>query len=861
MPLTLALPRAARTFRAGFVAGICLLVLDAAIPLYLTQQVAHTRVQAEALEHAGDHLNELLSALKDTETGQRGYMLTGLSEYLEPYRTGRAQASRLLAQLEGELPFVDYGDALRTLADLERKQAEFQLERIESRGGAFVEDLAASARGKKLMDAVRAQSAALSARLSAQRDRYQDHAATLDRWSRYAITVVTLINIFLLVGLYLLSKRAHAARDAAGAALATAHGPLTEQITARNQALADLERQAGRLRDVVATQAELAQAGFDARAFMRQVAERMLDLTPGSGCVVELVDDAEMVYEAGAGTLAPFEGMRIKRVGSLSGLCVFEQQLLYCRDAREDTRVDRAACQKVGVLSMIVAPLMKGGEAAGVLKVSAAEADAFGDDDVQTLLLMAGMLGAGLAKQLQFERIGALLDERESTLNSLKLELRRREEADSALAHNRARTQAIIEGSQEAFVCVDKYCIVRDWNREAERTFGWLRHEALGRSVENLIIPERYRDKLSRGITRYITTGESASIGRRFELIALTRTGAEIPIEITISVLRHEDDVEFPCFLHDISARKRAEAALRTQDDMLRGIADNLPVLVAFVDAQGRYRYCNGEYRKMLGGDPTGKTMREAFGNTDYATVEAFIDDALHGISSTFETQIDQAGGRRFVEGNFISHKNADGGIDGFYIVAWDIHDRKQKELQWQTRASVDPLTGLINRSYFLEALEQASLRHKRSGEALAVLYLDIDHFKDVNDTHGHAAGDYLLREFAQHLKDAVREADVVCRLGGDEFCVLLENVRGEANAVAVAEKILQIAGRALSYEGAVLRVSTSIGIAYAAQPHAAGEQLLRLADGALYKAKQWGRNQYSLYVVTVEDGQAAVAR
>jgi diguanylate cyclase (GGDEF)-like protein/PAS domain S-box-containing protein len=855
-----------RKFRIGFVVGMCLVAIDAAIPLLLTDAVNDARLRAAAMETTADRLHALLSAYKDTETGQRGFMLTGSAQYLEPYRSGRAEIERLLPRIAQALA----GHAMRQaqfakLADLDRRESDYQFERIEARSVTPAETPAEAARGKALMDEIRVRVSALAADLDAERDSLHARAAALDTWSRNAIVAVTAIDLLLFAVLYVLMQRAGAARERTAAALVAANARLHDEIAARNTTLHHLEKQTARLNEVIATQSLLAQAQLDVGRFMQLVVHRMLALTPATGGTIELVQGDEMVYQTCVGSLAGFNGFRVRRAGSLAGLSIAEKQVMHCHDAAIDHRVDRAACAKVGIASMIVAPLVQEGVAIGVLKIASDQPYSFSEDDVQTVLLMAGMLGSALGNQLHFERIAALLGEREAALRSLEAELQRRTGAEAALLASRARTQAIIEGSQEALISVDKLCVVRDWNRQAELTFGWNRDEAVGRSIEDLIIPERFKDRLRRGIMHYVETGVSPAIGRRLELIARCRDGREVPIEVAISALQDGDDVEFPCFMHDISERKHAEAQLRAQEQTLRSIADNLPVLVSFIDARGVYRYCNGQYRAVIGRDPTGMTIREGIGNTDYASFEGYIDRALAGEPSTFETEIDTRDGRRVMEGHVLPQQDAGGASTGFYVVAWDIHARKQKELQWQSRASSDMLTGLMNRSYFMETLEQAVLRQKRSGEPMAVLYLDIDRFKDVNDNLGHAAGDYILKAYAQHLKASVREADVVCRFGGDEFCVLLENVGAEENAVAVAEKILQISARPQLFETQVLHITTSIGIAYAPFTGRPAEALLRMADGALYKAKQWGRDQYSLYAVpagaTDEETAGAPAR
>ena len=175
-----------------------------------------------------------------------------------------------------------------------------------------------------------------------------------------------------------------------------------------------------------------------------------------------------------------------------------------------------------------------------------------------------------------------------------------------------------------------------------------------------------------------------------------------------------------------------------------------------------------------------------------------------------------------------------------------DITDRKRIEEAVHSAAQSDALTGLPNRRLFDDRLRLALARSRRSGTDVAVLYLDLDRFKQVNDTLGHDAGDEVLRYVARFLKRHIREADYIFRWGGDEFVVLLEDLREREHAVAVAEKIIEEARAPLRIEGREIAMTTSIGLAYA-HAGADGDSLLKRADQALYEAKAAGRDCYSV--------------
>ena len=174
-------------------------------------------------------------------------------------------------------------------------------------------------------------------------------------------------------------------------------------------------------------------------------------------------------------------------------------------------------------------------------------------------------------------------------------------------------------------------------------------------------------------------------------------------------------------------------------------------------------------------------------------------------------------------------------------------HQLKLAERELARLARYDTLTGLANRLHFKERVELAILRHQRSGRPIALLYLDIDHFKRINDTFGHAAGDTVLCEFAHRLSESVRATDFAARLGGDEFVVLIEDAEESDAAETVARKLIARMRECIGANGRALAVTTSIGIAFCRSSVASPDALMQIADTALYEAKAAGRNTYRI--------------
>jgi diguanylate cyclase (GGDEF)-like protein len=189
-------------------------------------------------------------------------------------------------------------------------------------------------------------------------------------------------------------------------------------------------------------------------------------------------------------------------------------------------------------------------------------------------------------------------------------------------------------------------------------------------------------------------------------------------------------------------------------------------------------------------------------------------------------------------------------GVLGMYE---DITERKQLERRMEYMALYDSLTGLPNREHFLARLEQAVDKAKWHGTLVGLMYFDIDKFKRINDTYGHDAGDEVIVTFAARVKSAVRESDVVGRLGGDEFCLLIEIPNKQA-AQQLAVKLIDVMQPLMQIGDIALQVGTSIGIAFH-EPGTATDELIRRADQAMYLAKQSGGNQFN---IALDSAQAA---
>lgn len=306
----------------------------------------------------------------------------------------------------------------------------------------------------------------------------------------------------------------------------------------------------------------------------------------------------------------------------------------------------------------------------------------------------------------------------------------------------------------------------------------------------------------------------------------------------------------------DAELRKVNDELRMARDDNARGekkarmIADSLPALVSYVDARERYVFHNSFYKTIPGLDVDaidGKTVEEALGAEIYALIADPIKAALRGERVSFERSLTFGSSERHLRFEYTPDFDESGLTVGFYTMAIDITDMKNIQNKLSSLATIDGLTGLPNRFQLHERLNHAFARSKRSVAMIACLFLDIDHFKSINDTLGHAAGDEALREFGRRLQTCVRSTDLVARLAGDEFVVALEELRDSALAMSVAEKIIEAMRPHFRVGSTQMSVSTSIGIALSIDGEEDAEAILKRADQALYRAKRDGRGRFFL--------------
>lgn len=306
----------------------------------------------------------------------------------------------------------------------------------------------------------------------------------------------------------------------------------------------------------------------------------------------------------------------------------------------------------------------------------------------------------------------------------------------------------------------------------------------------------------------------------------------------------------FYTMVMDITERKSAELALAAQQRLLHTVTDNLPALVNFMDRDGRFGFVNRHHESWFGVPLArihGSLVTSLFNEAEAQVHQRAFDEAMTGRTVKFDFSRMQGGERRHYHATYIPQLDAGGHAAGVTGLVNDVTDAKLLEEQLSALARFDALTGLPNRTQLTERIGRAQTRSARNGTVMAVMYLDLDKFKSINDSFGHSGGDTVLIEFGRRLSACVRQSDTVGRLAGDEFVILLEGLQNVAECAVVARKIIKVMEKPFDIDGVARIVSTSIGVATAEHGLAGVDTLLKHADDALYRAKESGRNRYAM--------------
>ncbi|HEX8947482.1 MAG TPA: EAL domain-containing protein, partial [Dissulfurispiraceae bacterium] len=427
-------------------------------------------------------------------------------------------------------------------------------------------------------------------------------------------------------------------------------------------------------------------------------------------------------------------------------------------------------------------------------------------------------------------------------------ELRR---AQEELEESRHKYADLFEFAPVSYFTIDRDGVILEANHTGGSLLGMDKRSLISRRLADFIA----RQDLS------VFQAHVAAVFRKHlrhtcELRLKRRGGGEFYCHV--ESVAAEEDSGYPLRMRtaviDITDRKRAELALKQSEERFRAIFEKNAVGIVIVDKERRILDCNPIFLRMLG-----YAKEELAGR--HASTITHPDDEPETASLFKRTLAERREGfraqKRYVrkDGSFlwgdllISFSYDEHGSPEFIVaMITDITEHRKMEDTIRHQAHHDALTNLPNRLLFTDLLSNALVQARRNRSLLAVMFLDLDRFKVINDTMGHTFGDKLLQGVAEALRRSVRESDIISRIGGDEFTILLPSISQAEDAAKIAQKIIQQFGKPFIVNSHELHISTSLGISLYPNDGEHAETLLKNADIAMYHVKEFGRNNYAFY-------------
>ena len=442
------------------------------------------------------------------------------------------------------------------------------------------------------------------------------------------------------------------------------------------------------------------------------------------------------------------------------------------------------------------------------------------------------------------------------------------------LQEPREHFEVALASVSDAVITTDAHGAVTYMNPVAELSTGWLSGEAIGKPLKLAfsIVHDETGIAIASPFETVRQTREKAKLSTP---VALThRSGRKVPIELSAAPILSKQGrfAGAVIVFRDVSSRRAAERALQSSEESRAENAEALfeekeraqVTLNSIGDAVvstnfwGRVTFMNVVAERMTGwslAEASGRSLEDVFRlvdgthrkQTPSPTVRAIIEDSTVGLGTDCML-IRRDGAELAVETSAAPIHDRQGGVVGAVMVVHDVTVARELAHKLARLALHDSLTDVPNRTLLSDRLDQAMVRAQRSGNFVALLYIDLDRFKHINDSLGHAVGDQLLKSVARRLLACVRSSDTVSRQGGDEFLILLEDIVQAQDAAFCAEKIIAALDAPHRIGNHDLHLTASIGIATFPGDATEADSLLRNADFAMYQAKYSGRNNYQFF-------------
>lgn len=431
-----------------------------------------------------------------------------------------------------------------------------------------------------------------------------------------------------------------------------------------------------------------------------------------------------------------------------------------------------------------------------------------------------------------------------------------RKRIEERLKVSEEKFASILSIAPDAVVAVDAEQRIVVFNRSAERTFGYEQSQVLGEPL-SILLPDGVRRTHAALVQDFGASPDEARLmgERSSRAIYARRSNGELfPAEASISKLAVDDGLIYTAIIRDITDRKRTEQALRDSEEQFRRAFEDAPIGMALVDMEGMWLKVNRALCEMLGrteAEFDGTDVQAGMYPADLSAYLSRVASLLDGNETTIQVELRYFHRLGQIVWTQVSLSAVGGstGKPGHLIAQFvDITDQKLAEARLVHLANHDSLTGLLNRRGFQSRVEQQLVQMRTAEAHGALLLIDLDNFKDVNDTLGHMAGDELLKRVSMLMRETLRSVDVIARLGGDEFAFFLYGTDMK-EAQTVAANLLEVLRRnSVVVSGQAVGVSASCGIALAPDHGMTPHDLMTHADQAMYRAKAFGRNTFYLY-------------
>ncbi|MFC7332841.1 EAL domain-containing protein [Rhodocista pekingensis] len=465
------------------------------------------------------------------------------------------------------------------------------------------------------------------------------------------------------------------------------------------------------------------------------------------------------------------------------------------------------------------------------------------------------------------DELGLLAGITNDLLTQFDRSLVERRRAEAALRERETRLSGIMDNVADGIITLDEDLRIETMNRAALELFGYAADDVVGKPFVTLIDEADWTRVAMALMACLRQSGEGRRRETWSEIQGRTSRNVVFSMAFGVSQMWLGDRRTAICVVQDITQRKQAEQALRDSEERLKLAVRATRSGVFDVDYAHGIFWWSPEFIEMLGyeGSPPGQAdllFREILHPEDRPAALAQIERYLSGESGDYHAFYrlrHRDGSLIWIEARGQAIRDDRGRPVRITGTMTDVTDRKRFEEQLMYVSTHDPLTGLPNRTLLQDRLQHAADQAERKGNSVAVLLLDLDRFKLVNDSLGHQVGDKLLRAISQRLASSVRPADTIGRLGADEFLIIAEDLPDPQMAARVAETVLAGLSQPFGLDGQQLFITCSIGITLFPGDATDISALLRDADTAMHTAKSSGGNGYRFF--TPEMNEAAVAR